>query len=127
MGSTLELKRVEEPIWIKEMIKNLNKLLITEESKSKSRGVLIYNKLPQYLWSAWGDDLKRLNISWQDFLKILSRNSELIIDWAVNETVRWDELLNRLEGILLSYGKATVGKRGITLEKFLKGYQTLQQ
>ncbi|MEM4499092.1 MAG: hypothetical protein QXH57_03150 [Sulfolobales archaeon] len=117
----MKLKHVEEPVWIKEMVKSLSKFLTAEESKSRSRGVLIYNKLPQYLWGAWSDDLKKLNISWQDFLKILSKNSELIINWAVNETIRWDELISKLEEILISYGKVTAGRKGVTLDKFLKG------
>ncbi len=119
MGNVLELRRVEEPVWIKEMIRNFSKILESEESKSKSRGVLIYNKLPQYIWNAWGKDLKKLGISWQDFLKLLSKNSDAIVDWAVNERMTWDELINTLKEVVLSHG--TVAKReSTTLDKFIK-------
>lgn len=120
MGKVLELKDVEEPLWIKEMIKNLNNILRTEDLGSKSKSVLIYNKLPQYLWSVWRDDLRRFNITWQDFLKLLSKNSELVINWAVNETLSWEDLINSLKKIILHYSRVAIEKKGITLEKFLK-------
>lgn len=120
MGNVLELKRVEEPVLIKEMVKSLSKLMKTEDIKSKQKGVLIYNKLPQYLWNAWGEDLRRLNITWQDFLRLLSKNSEVIVDWAVNETITWDELINELRRIILSYGKELTERKSTTLDKYIK-------
>jgi len=87
------LRRVNEPVEIKEAIKNLSKLLSTKGGKDVSKGALVFNKLPQYLWSSWGNDLKKLGITWQEFLKIISKNSNLIVKWAVNDEISWDELL----------------------------------
>lgn len=119
MGRVLELKDVEEPLWIKEMIKSLNNILKAEELEDRSKSVLIYNKLPQYLWSAWKDELRRFNITWQEFLKLLSKNSELVINWAINETIKWEDLVNSLKKIISQYSKVAVERKGVTLERFV--------
>ncbi len=122
IGNVLELRDVEEPLWIKEMIKSLNRLFEVGELRGKPKGVLIYNKLPQYLWSVWGDELKRLNITWQDFLKIISKNSDLIVDWAVREAVGWEKLLNGLRESIISQSRVVVRRKSLTLDRFLERY-----
>jgi hypothetical protein len=115
------LKRVEEPVEIKEAIKNLSKLLSTKGGKDVSKGALVFNKLPQYLWSSWGNDLKSLGITWQEFLKIISKNSNLIIKWAVNDEISWDELIKRFEELIMSRGGIESKKGFVTLDKFMTG------
>ncbi len=110
------MKRIDEPRELKHMIKELSKVL--GEGRSGSRGALVYNKLPQYIWSVWGDDLKKQGITWREFLSIISRNSDLIAEWAVSERISWDGLLGKLEESLVSYGKAGVEGRQ-TLDRFI--------
>jgi len=112
------LRRVEEPVEIKEAIKNLSRLLSTK-GKDLSKGVLVFNKLPQYLWSSWGNDLKNLGITWQEFLKIISKNSNLIVKWAVNDEISWDELIKRFEELIISQRGVESKKEFITLDKFM--------
>lgn len=115
------MKRIDEPKELKRMIKELSKVLGKGEGRGGSRGVLIYNKLPQYIWSVWGDDLKKQGITWREFLGILSKNSNLVAEWAISEGISWDELLGKLEESLVSYSKAGVERRQMTLDRFITG------
>lgn len=50
----MSLAEIKEPTELKHMIKELSRVL----EGGKNKGVLIYNKLPQYIWGAWGSELK---------------------------------------------------------------------
>lgn len=112
----MSLTKVNEPMELKHMIKELSRVL----EGGKGRGVLIYNKLPQYLWSVWGGELKKLNISWREFLSIVSKNSHLIAEWAVSEKISWDELLSKLRDSVLEYSRAKSTARQPTLDSFIR-------
>ncbi|MEM4486040.1 MAG: hypothetical protein QW116_02215 [Zestosphaera sp.] len=111
----MSLAKVDEPRELKRMIKELNKVL----GDDRGKGVLLYNKLPQYLWSAWSNELKKLGIDWREFLSIISRHSDLIADWAVGEKLTWEELLSKLNESIQTHSKAKAG-RGVSLDAFVK-------
>ncbi len=119
MGIELSLLDLEEPKELKQMIKELNTVLGVSKAKGKSKGLLVYNKLPQYIWSSWNKELRKLGIEWREFLSILSKNSGLIIEWAVEEKISWREFLNKLRDILLTYSK-TKREKKVSLDLFTK-------
>lgn len=115
----MSLLDLEEPKELKQMIKELDTVLRAGKARGKSKGLLVYNKLPQYIWSSWNKELKKLGIEWREFLSILSKNSELIVEWAVEEKISWREFLNKLRDVLLTYGKTKTEKR-VGLDFFAK-------
>lgn len=119
MGIELSLLDLEEPKELKQIIKELNTVLRIGKAREKSKGLLVYNKLPQYIWSSWNKELRKLGIEWREFLSILSKNSGLIIEWAVKEEISWKEFLNELREILINYSKTKTEKR-VSLDFFTK-------
>ena len=115
----MSLLDLEEPKELKQMIKELNTVLRVSKTRGKSKGLLVYNKLPQYIWSSWNKELRKLGIEWREFLSILSKNSGLIIEWAVEEKISWREFLNKLRDILLTYSK-TKREKKVSLDLFTK-------
>lgn len=115
----MSLSEPEEPKELKQMIKELNAVLGSDKVRGKSRGVLVYNKLPQYIWSSWNKELKKLGIDWREFLSIISKNSDLIIEWAVEEKISWGEFLNKLRNALITYSKTKTEKK-VSLDFFAK-------
>jgi len=115
----LSLLDLEEPRELKQMIKNLNTVLGTSKTGGRGKGLLVYNKLPQYIWSFWNKELKRLGIEWREFLSVISKHSNLIIEWAVEEKISWKEYLTKLWEALITYSKAKTERR-IRLNTFAK-------
>lgn len=117
----MSLLELEEPRELKQMIKNLNTVLGTGTSGARGRGkgLLVYNKLPQYIWSSWSKELKKLGIEWGEFLSVISKHSDLIVEWAVEEKISWKEYLTKLREVLLTYSKTKTGRR-VSLDTFTK-------
>ncbi len=115
----MSLLDLEEPRELKQMIKNLNTVLGTSKTGGRGRGLLVYNKLPQYLWGSWSRELKKLGIEWREFLSIVSKNSDLIFEWAVEEKISWRVFLTKLREILINYSKVKTGRR-VSLDTFAK-------
>lgn len=115
----MSLLDLEEPRELKQMIKKLNIVLGESKTKERGKGLLVYNKLPQYIWSSWGRELKKLGIDWREFLSIVSKNSDLIFEWAVEEKISWREILSKLRDILMTYSK-TKKERRVGLHLYAK-------
>lgn len=107
----MSLLELEEPKELKQMIKELNTVLGESKARGKGKGLLVYNKLPQYIWSSWSRELRKLGIDWREFLSIVSKNSDLIFEWAVEEKISWREFLSKLRDILMAYSKTKIEKR----------------
>lgn len=72
------------------------------------------NEVARYLWNHWNRELSRVGISWQRFLSILSKHTQELIDWAIRNTLAWDDLIKILINDLTpGAGTTTVRKGGI--------------
>ncbi|MEM2847385.1 MAG: hypothetical protein QXM79_01275 [Zestosphaera sp.] len=114
----MSLLELEEPKELKQMIKELNTVL-GGKTRGKSKGLLVYNKLPQYIWSFWNRELRKLGIDWREFLSIVSKNSDLIFEWAVEEKISWREFLSKLRDALTTYSRTKTEKR-VSLDSYIK-------
>lgn len=112
----MTLAEVSEPKEIKDLIRDLRSKLGDVQDSSI---VWYLNKIPQYIWSVWGKSLRRFGISWQEFLKIVSENNDLLVKWALYDQVGWDDVINKLKSDLLSYVQQRKS-RSKTLLSFLK-------
>ncbi len=112
----MSLAEVSEPKEIKDLIKDLRSRLGDVQDSSI---VWYLNKIPQHIWSVWGNTLKRLGISWQEFLKIVAENNDLLVKWALYNQIRWDDVLNKIKSDVLAYIRQRKS-RNKTLLSFLK-------
>jgi hypothetical protein len=95
----MELKRVEEPKGIKEQAlqraSSYEWRIIDREST-----IMMFTSssvfLPKYLWKYWSEELKKNDISWQLFLRVIRMCKREIIEW-VEGKVLWEELTKVIE------------------------------
>lgn len=94
----------KEPIEIKEFIKEVRRRLGGgNDVKNDSLAVWSFNKLPKYLWSEWGTELRRRGITWQRFLGILKLRTDDVIEWALRDSLTWRDLVKRIEKSVEQY------------------------
>ncbi len=71
------------------------------------------NEVAKYLWDHWNRELTRTGINWQRFLSILSNHTQELIEWAIRNTLTWDNLVRILIGELAPGStEAVTGRRG---------------
>ena len=58
------------------------------------------NFLPKYLWSSWREELKRMGIPWQLFLRAVSACDRDVERW-VEGALSWNDLVQSIERALL--------------------------
>jgi len=96
----MELHIPEEPVVIKEYIRFAKKEFdkIFRKSRSAERlAVWRLEGLPKYLWGEWKSKLKKMGITWRDFLKILRHHILDMIRWAIYDSLSWEELIRQIE------------------------------
>ena len=97
---------VQEPREIKKLIKEVRKRLGNNtDIKNDSLAVWSFNRLPKYLWDNWKTELKKSGIKWQEFLKILRIHTNDLIQWALYDSLKWEELVKRIKRTLQQYKK----------------------
>lgn len=100
MGLTIP----EEPNDIKEMVRGIRRRLGEYDNINyDALAVWSFNRLPKYLWTCWKDDLKVRGITWQKFLKILKLHTLDIVEWALRDTMSWEEFVNKIEKSIENY------------------------
>lgn len=91
-----------KPEEIKSLIRNVRAGLDpNKDVKLNSITVWSFNKLPRYLWSYWEDELRKCDLSWQEFLAILKLYTKDIADWTLKNRLTWDELVEKLRGTIM--------------------------
>lgn len=96
----MKLKIPKEPKEVKEWIRtveshNQKDLKIDWDSLNVWYG----NKLPQYLWDEWKDDLKPEGFTWQNFLKLLKHRTDQFQLWYGGR-LKWPDLIKEISEIL---------------------------
>lgn len=94
----------KEPIEIKKQILELRN---TWGSNSRidwnSLAVWYGNRIPQYLWNAWREELRKKGFTWQEFLKLLRYRTDDALLWVAGK-ISWEnfvkKILESLEGPL---------------------------
>ncbi|MGC8606446.1 MAG: hypothetical protein ACP5L5_02685 [Vulcanisaeta sp.] len=75
------------------------------------------NEIAKYLWNHWNRELARAGINWQKFLSILSNHTQELIDWAIKDTLTWNDLIRILTNDVLPGTTAmTVSRKGGILD-----------
>jgi len=100
-----------EPQQIKEFISVLRTRLIEDTGINwDSLAVWGGNKIPQYLWNEWREQLVIRDFTWQKFLRLIKYQTSGAILWA-HERITWErfvkKIIDDIEGPL---GKALVEK-----------------
>ncbi|RLF05604.1 MAG: hypothetical protein DRJ64_05395 [Thermoprotei archaeon] len=88
-----------EPLELKKMLKVTLAL-----NNNNIKILLTGNRIPAYLWSnsRWKVFLSRNGWTWQEFLKFISNNVDLIADW-INGKSSWEDFISKLEEKIYSY------------------------
>lgn len=75
-----------------------------------SMAVWAGNRIPQYLWKSWRNELSRKGFTWQKFLRLMKYRTDDAILWAYDR-ISWTEfvesVIKSIEGPL---GRALVEK-----------------
>ena len=101
----MRLSRLPEPIDIKEFIKQVRASFDEDENPEYDfQAVWSLNKLPKYLWNGWKQELRKMGVNWQTFLRILKLHTIDAVEWALRETMTWDEFLDRISESVKRYG-----------------------
>jgi len=101
----MRLSRLPEPIDIKEFIKQVRASFDEDENPEYDfQAVWSLNKLPKYLWNGWKQELRKMGVNWQTFLRILKLHTIDAVEWALRETMSWEEFLNRISESVEWYG-----------------------
>jgi hypothetical protein len=90
-----------EPVEIKEAVRTLMGSMTGGEEDWGTLAVWYGNKIPQYLWTdqGWKRRLSKRGWKWQDFLNLLSRHTQDMIQWA-NNRMSWEKLVEAIENDL---------------------------
>jgi len=100
----MELPVPPEPKEIKEFIKKQRgKLGSAPDIDHDSLAVWYLNKLPSYLWRHWKSNLEDFGCTWQKFVKVVKYATDDIIDWALYDSLSWNELVKKLARLLKRY------------------------
>ena len=59
------------------------------------------NKLPQYLWNEWKDELKPQGFTWQKFSRLLRMRTDKMVGWLKGLNV-WNDLANDIIDLIKS-------------------------
>lgn len=101
----LNLLKLPEPTNIKELIKQVREGLNEGENiEYDSQAVWSLNKLPKYLWNGWKEELRRMGVNWQIFLRILKLHTLDAIEWALRGTLTWEGFLRKVSMSIEHYG-----------------------
>ncbi|MEM0093337.1 MAG: hypothetical protein QW230_01720 [Thermofilum sp.] len=107
------LREPPEPSELKERLRALHKdLQGALGARGGESAVWVGMLLPSYLWRHWGEELKALGITWQDFLSLLRQHSRDIVSWALEGKLTWQELVRRIV-------QSIEGRRGADLLSYL--------
>ncbi|PUA31712.1 MAG: hypothetical protein B7O98_08800 [Zestosphaera tikiterensis] len=105
--SGIGLSTPEEPKDVKNFIKSVRAGLGESPNMDyDSLAVWSFNRLPKYLWKLWGDELIKRGITWQKFLRILKLHTIDIVEWALRDSLSWEELVKRIEKSIDSYSRS---------------------
>lgn len=88
----MELFTPQEPLEVKEWIKEIEKIGKTPGVKWDSLSVWYGNKLPKYLWDQWKDILKPRGFNWQKFLRLLKHRTDAILLWYKGKFT-WEQFM----------------------------------
>ncbi|MEM1611279.1 MAG: hypothetical protein QXQ57_06510 [Sulfolobales archaeon] len=103
----IDLPFPPEPRDIKEFMREQRKRLgSSPDIDHDSLAVWYLNKFPSYLWEYWKPSLEAVGYTWQRFVKVLKYATNDIIEWALYDSIEWDELVKRLARILERYSVA---------------------
>lgn len=104
-----ELKIPEESKEVKKLIKALRSQLGESNTINwDSLSVWYGNKIPQYLWSFWRNELTKRGFTWQKFLRLMKYRTEDAILWVYGR-ISWKEFTEKvLESIEGPLGRALV-------------------
>lgn len=96
MGLKL-LEKPPEPLEVKSRIAELYRAF-SEGMGERAAGAAVWsgNFLARYLWGHWGAELKRLGYTWPRFLSSLKPYTRMVVMWAVEGSLSWDELVDRI-------------------------------
>lgn len=88
-----------EPLELKKMLKVTLAL-----NNNNIKILLTGNRIPAYLWSnsRWKVFLSRNGWTWQEFLKFISNNVDLIAEW-INGKSSWEDFISKLEEKIYLY------------------------
>jgi hypothetical protein len=91
-----EPKQVKE--WMRKNEEHFGSLPIP---KRKRDALVIWygNKLPQYLWNNWKNQLRVEGLTWQKFLRLMKFSEEKIILWYQNK-LSWKELVKKITNLI---------------------------
>jgi len=106
MVTKITLDIPEEPINIREFIKNMRKGLSGSRNINyDSLAVWAFNKFPKYLWESWESELREHGYTWQKFLRVLKLHTNDIVMWALTEELSWEALIRRIISTLKRYSE----------------------
>lgn len=78
----MKLKIPEEPKEILVYMRSVSdQMKIGSSIDWDSFSVWAANKLPQYLWHEWKEELKPRGFTWQKFLKLLRTRTDTVLAW----------------------------------------------
>lgn len=90
----------KEPKEIKEWIKSLRDQTFHGPGVNwDSLAIWAFNKLPQYLWNEWKDELKPRGLTWQKFLKLLKTRTDIFLYWYKG-VYSWEQLIKDLTALI---------------------------
>jgi hypothetical protein len=103
----VDLKIPPEPIEVKNFILAVQSRLGKNNTVNwDSTAVWAGNKVPQYLWSYWRNELTKKGFTWQKFLMLMKYRTDDAILWA-NNRITWGEFANKILGAIEGpFGKA---------------------
>ncbi len=88
----MKLQVPEEPRDILAYIRSVNEQMsVGSEINWDSFSVWAANKLPQYLWNEWKEELKPQGFTWQKFSRLLRMRTDKMVGWLKGLN-KWDGL-----------------------------------
>lgn len=94
----------KEPNDIKALIRSVRKRVDDiDDVDSDALAVWSFNRLPKYLWMQWRKELKSKGITWQKFLRIMKLHTIDMIEWALQDSLSWEDLVKKLEYSIEKY------------------------
>lgn len=92
----MNIKIPAEPDEVKKKILDLRETLDSDERIDwDSLSVWYGNRIPQYLWNSWKDELREKGYSWQKFLRLMKYRTDDAILWA-RGSISWEDFANRV-------------------------------
>lgn len=85
----------EEPVEIKKQILELRGSLGSNNKIDWKLAVWYGNRIPQYLWGAWKEELAKKGFTWQKFLKLLRYRTDDAFLWVAGE-MSWRDFMKKV-------------------------------